>query len=98
MVFDTLSYSAGPLPEQQLSSPLFPRDSPVWVAYGTEDPWTPRARVENLDKICVRPDGEYGESPVERIVGLDGAGHCPHDEVPREVNGLILEFLERLDG
>ena len=31
VVFDTLSYSAGPLPEQQLSSSDFPRDCPVWV-------------------------------------------------------------------
>jgi pimeloyl-ACP methyl ester carboxylesterase len=50
--------------------------------------------------------GEFGESvqraaggggsPVERVVGLDGAGHCPLDEVPDEVNGLILDFLDRL--
>ena len=34
VVFETLSYSAGPLPEQQLSSPKFPVDKPVWVVYG----------------------------------------------------------------
>ena len=45
VVFDTLSYSAGPLPEQQLQS--FRPDKPVWVCYGTEDPWTsgPRSKV-----------------------------------------------------
>ena len=32
VVFDTLSYSAGPLPEQQLA--MFPSDKPVWVCYG----------------------------------------------------------------
>jgi pimeloyl-ACP methyl ester carboxylesterase len=47
VVFDTLSYSAGPLPEQQLSSPSFP-DLPVWVIYGKDDPWTPSKRVEKL--------------------------------------------------
>ena len=31
-----------------------------------------------------------------RVVGLDGAGHCPLDEVPDEVNGLILDFFDRL--
>ncbi|KAL3789717.1 hypothetical protein ACHAW5_001059 [Stephanodiscus triporus] len=99
VVFDTLSYSAGPLPEQQLGSDDFPRDRPVWVVYGKDDPWTPSRRVENLGRVCVRPSGGIGENgPVERIVGLDGAGHCPHDEVPDEVNGLILEFLDRLDG
>ena len=97
VVFDTLSYSAGPLPEQQLSSRLFPDDLPVWVVYGEDDPWTPARRVENLRKNCIRPDGVYGESPVERVVALEGAGHCPHDEVPERVNGLILEFLDRLE-
>merc|ERR1712127_425547 len=36
VVFDTLSYSAGPLPEQQLRSPAFPKDTPVWVVYGKD--------------------------------------------------------------
>lgn len=94
VVFDTLSYSAGPLPEQQLSSAAFPKDCPVWVVYGEDDPWTPSKRVENLKNVV----HGYGEnSPVERVVGLEGAGHCPHDEVPEKVNELLLEFLDRLD-
>ena len=92
VVFDTLSYSAGPLPEQQLSSANFP-DLPVWVIYGKDDPWTPACRVEKLTDVG-RP-GEMG-STVERVVGLDGAGHCPHDEKPDLVNALILDFLQRL--
>ncbi len=90
VVFDTLSYSAGPLPEQQLGGGNFPMDRPVWVVYGKDDPWTPSRRVENLGRSCGRV--------VERIVGLDGAGHCPHDEKPEEVNRLILEFLDRLEN
>ncbi|OEU10578.1 alpha/beta-hydrolase [Fragilariopsis cylindrus CCMP1102] len=34
VVFDTLSYSAGPLPDQQLD--MFPSDKPVWISYGTK--------------------------------------------------------------
>lgn len=49
VVFDTLSYSAGPLPEHQLS--VFPKDKPVWVCYGRDDPWTPAGRVEALKKF-----------------------------------------------
>ncbi|KAL7519234.1 hypothetical protein ACHAWX_004018 [Stephanocyclus meneghinianus] len=92
VVFDTLSYSAGPLPEQQLSSPQFP-NLPVWVVYGKDDPWTPAPRVEKLREV-----GRPGEdqSTVERVVGLEGVGHCPHDERPEVVNGLVWEFLERL--
>jgi pimeloyl-ACP methyl ester carboxylesterase len=92
VVFDTLSYSAGPLPEQQLSSPDFP-NLPVWVIYGKDDPWTPAQRVEKLIEV-----GRPGEmaGTVERVVGLEGVGHCPHDERPEVVNGLVMEFLERL--
>ncbi len=97
VVFDTLSYSAGSLPEQQLGSEDFPCDHPVWVMYGREDPWTPTRRGEALGRACVRPSGSLKEGPVERIIGLDGAGYCPHDERPEEVNRLILEFLDRLE-
>ena len=89
VVFDTLSYSAGPLPEQQLAeiSASTP-DKPVWVTYGTSDPWTPPARVDALEqKPC-----------VERVVPLEGIGHCPHDEAPELVNPFLLEFLERVHG
>lgn len=84
IVFDTLSYSAGPLPEQQLS--IFPENKPVWITYGTADPWTPEARVNALiDKPC-----------VEKVVPLPGIGHCPHDEAPELVNPFILKFLDRV--
>lgn len=82
VVFDTLSYSAGPLPEQQLSS--FPK--PVWVCYGLDDPWTPGARVEALKRF----------SCVERVDGWGGVGHCPHDEAPERVNPLLVDFLSRV--
>ncbi len=42
-----------------------------------------------------RPGEEAGT--VERVVGLDGVGHCPHDGRPEVVNGLVREFLERLE-
>lgn len=84
VVFDTLSYSAGPLPEQQLS--IFPKNKPVWVGYGTADPWTPGPRVEAL----------LNKDAVERVEAWPGVGHCPHDEAPEMVNTLLLEFLERV--
>ncbi len=86
VVFDTLSYSAGPLPEQQLAE--IPEGKPVWVTYGTGDPWTPPARVDALvNKAC-----------VEKVIPLEGIGHCPHDEAPELVNPFLLEFLERVHG
>ena len=84
VVFDTLSYSAGPLPEVQLST--FPNNKPVWICYGLDDPWTPAARVEALIK----------NEAVERVVGFPEVGHCPHDEAPELVHPLLLEYLQRV--
>jgi pimeloyl-ACP methyl ester carboxylesterase len=84
VVFDTLSYSAGPLPEQQLQ--MFPSDKPVWICYGDQDPWTPGGRVDALERY----------SAVERVIKLPGVGHCPHDEAPELVHPLLQEFLDRL--
>lgn len=84
VVFDTLSYSAGPLPEQQLQSPRL-RDTVIEVCYGVKDPWTPAARVNALSRFGVR-----------RITQLQNLGHCPHDESPDDVNPLIADFVERV--
>jgi len=95
VVFDTLSYSAGPLPEQQLEmlSAANPggttgREKPVWISYGTKDPWTPPRRVDALQsKGC-----------VEKVVAFPNIGHCPHDEAPELVNPFIVEFLQRVSS
>lgn len=84
VVFDTLSYSAGPLPEQQLQS--FPPNKPVWICYGKADPWTPGPRVEALARLPA----------VERVQGWEAVGHCPHDEAPELVRPMLLEFLQRV--
>jgi pimeloyl-ACP methyl ester carboxylesterase len=88
VVFETLSYSAGPLPEQQLQ--MFPPDKPVWVCYGKADPWTPARRVEAMARLY--------SPPVEVVVGWDGVGHCPHDEAPERVHPLLLQFLARVSS
>jgi pimeloyl-ACP methyl ester carboxylesterase len=84
VVFDTLSYSAGPLPENQLAT--FPKDKPVWIGYGEADPWTPGARVRALQKYPA----------VECVQSWPGVGHCPHDEAPEQVHPLLFQFLDRL--
>ena len=83
VVFDTLSYSAGPLPEQLLQDARL-RGTPVTVVYGEKDPWTPAPRVDALARYA----------PVERVIPLPGVGHCPHDEAPDRVNPLIVEFVK----
>jgi pimeloyl-ACP methyl ester carboxylesterase len=90
VVFDTLSYSAGPLPEQQLSdlSQLkHPMDGsptvPVYIGYGTQDPWTPSSRVKALSRFAC----------VQGVTDWPDTGHCPHDENPDSVLGDLLPFL-----
>ncbi|KAJ8599387.1 hypothetical protein CTAYLR_007030 [Chrysophaeum taylorii] len=82
VVFDTLSYSAGPLPEQLLQDPNLQAN--VFVCYGTGDPWTPGPRVEALARF----------DPVKRVQALPEVGHCPHDEAPHLVNPFLLDFLQ----
>ena len=81
VVFDTLSYSAGPLPEPLLSDARL--TVPVKVCFGEDDPWTPAPRVRALERFRT----------VQSVTGLPGVGHCPHDEAPEQVNPLIVDFV-----
>ena len=85
VVFDTLSYSAGPLPEPLLQQISAATTVPVWVCYGADDPWTPGPRVEALP--------QFGAC-VQKVVPLAGVGHCPHDEAPEMVHPLLMDFLQ----
>ena len=80
---DTLSYSGGALPEQQLADPRL-KDIPVLVCFGDKDPWTPSERVPRSSGLS-----------RSRVVPLEGVGHCPHDEAPEVVNPLLAEFVTR---
>jgi len=84
VVFDALSYSAGPLPEQLLQDPNLRQ--PVWVSLGVEDPWTPVPRITALDRF----------GSVKKVDLLPDCGHCPHDERPDLVNPLIQDFLQSI--
>lgn len=82
VVFDTLSYSAGPLPEQQLQDPRL--KAPVLVCWGEKDPWTPSKRVLELSRFpCVK-----------QVIPLPNVGHCPHDEAPALVNPILVQFVQ----
>ena len=98
VVMDTLSYSGGPLIEQQLSDMQISRRDedhdennrsrkrpPIWFLYGKDDPWTPSGRMEALNE----------RQNVGRVIGLDGVGHCPHDEAPELVHPLLVDFLKQ---
>ena len=91
VVFDTLSYSSGPLPEQQLADMQRAGGAggvscAVEVIFGAADPWTPGPRVKALRRLAA----------VRRVTGLEGVGHCPHDEAPGVVNPLVVDFVRRV--
>lgn len=59
---------------------------PLLILWGDQDPWTP-----------ISASGLYQEraaqDPQSAFYALSGAGHCPHDEQPTQVNQYILDWL-----
>ncbi|KGF73397.1 alpha/beta hydrolase [Neosynechococcus sphagnicola sy1] len=78
-----LSAPPGPAPGELL--PHLQR--PLLVLWGDADPWTPIAGASIYQRAQAQ-----GQSI--RVVSIPGAGHCPHDEDPAQVNALILEWLQ----
>lgn len=77
-----LTAPAGPSPVE-----LLPKvKHPLLVIWGEDDPWTPIAGAAIYQQQ--REDG-----PDVEFVGIPNAGHCPHDEKPDAVNGLIVKWL-----
>ena len=77
-------YSQGPLAED-----LLPQlTCPALIAWGTVDPWEPIALGRELANF----------SAVEDFIPLEGAGHCPQDEVPDQVNELLQTWFAKHSG
>ncbi len=73
------AYSQGPLPEDLLAK----LPCPAILLWGTADPWEPFQLGQKLaDFPC-----------VERFIPIEGAGHCPQDEVPDVINPILLEWI-----
>ena len=74
-------YSHGPLPED-----LLPQlRCPAIFLWGTEDPWEP---IDLGRKLADYP-------MVQEFIPLEGAGHCPQDEVPEQVNTILQQWIQR---
>lgn len=56
---------------------------PMLLLWGKQDKFVPPS-LGPLFVVC---------NPALKLVELEGAGHCPHDECPDRVNPLILEWI-----
>ncbi|PSN13550.1 alpha/beta hydrolase [filamentous cyanobacterium CCT1] len=71
----------GPLPED-----LLPQlTCPALILWGTADPWEPIALGRELANFPA----------VEAFIPLEGAGHCPQDEIPEVVNRHLQTWVAR---
>eukprot|EP00873_Tetraselmis_striata_P036609 jgi/Tetstr1/456873/TSEL_043545.t1 len=65
---------------------LFSRiKAPVLLLWGSKDPWVVPARADRMQELY----------PADRI-DLAEAGHCPHDDLPQEVNAAIAQWVAGL--
>jgi pimeloyl-ACP methyl ester carboxylesterase len=63
--------------------------SPLLLLWGIRDPW--------INAAGRRASFQRHAPAATREVVLE-AGHCPHDEVPAQVNAALLEWLASLPG
>jgi pimeloyl-ACP methyl ester carboxylesterase len=73
------SYSQGPLPEDLLA--VLP--CPALILWGEVDPWEPVDLGRKLAEFAA----------VKQFIELPGAGHCPQDEVPEQVNPILQRWV-----
>jgi pimeloyl-ACP methyl ester carboxylesterase len=72
-------YSQGPLPDDLLAA----LSCPALILWGDQDPWEPIALGQ-----------KFAQYPaVQQFIPLEGAGHCPQDEVPDRVNALLIDWI-----
>nr|WP_156957255.1 alpha/beta fold hydrolase [Synechococcus sp. KORDI-49] len=58
---------------------------PVDLIWGEQDPWEPLPEAQRWAEQI---------SCVQSISVIGGAGHCPHDEAPDQVNPVLLRLVE----
>ena len=85
-VFRSVFNPSGPQGEP-LDSLFNKLNAPLLLLWGSKDPWMNTPKKRDLYK-------KYTPENTTEII-LD-AGHCPHDEIPDQVNNHILDWLKLL--
>ena len=58
---------------------------PVDLIWGEKDPWEPIAEAKRWQSSA---------SCIHTLNVIPNAGHCPHDEMPDEINTIILKIIK----
>ena len=85
-VFRSVFNPSGPQGEP-LDSLFNKLNAPLLLLWGSKDPWMNTPKKRELYK-------KY--TPENTTEVLLDAGHCPHDEIPDQVNNYILDWLKLL--
>ena len=60
--------------------------APMLLIWGLQDKVIPPKQARAIASL----------NPRLKLIELEGAGHCPHDEYPDKFNSLLLEWLESI--
>ena len=60
--------------------------TPVDMIWGEKDPWEPLEEAQHWLRSC---------KCARSLEIISGAGHCPHDEAPEEVNPILLKLIQQ---
>lgn len=80
-----LTAPPGPRPSELLQK----INQPLLVLWGETDPWTPIQGAKLYQQMAADPTQDVA------FHSIPDTGHCPHDERPEIVNGLILDWLKQ---
>ena len=59
---------------------------PVDLIWGEQDPWEPVAEAKRWSETI---------NCVQSLALIKNAGHCPHDEKPKKVNQILLNYISQ---
>jgi len=72
--------------DDYLATDLFNQvDASIQLIWGEKDPWESLAEAKEWSNKFEN---------IKRLDIVEGAGHCPHDEIPEITNNLIMKFIQ----